>query len=56
VDGTRNLSDSSVRNGVNRFIYVSSCAVYGEVYGLRGFWILKLAITFIFAHYAAICR
>jgi len=30
VDGTRNLLDSSVRNGVNRFIYVSSCAVYGE--------------------------
>ena len=30
VDGTRNLSRSSVESNVERFIYVSSCAVYGE--------------------------
>ncbi len=28
--GTRNLLDASVMSKVHRFIYVSSCAVYGE--------------------------
>ena len=30
VDGTRNLLEASVRGDVERFVYVSSCAVYGE--------------------------
>ncbi len=30
VDGTRNLLEACLREGVERFIYVSSCAVYGE--------------------------
>lgn len=30
VNGTRNLLEASARNCVERFIYVSTCAVYGE--------------------------
>ena len=30
VDGTRNLLEAILRNGVERFVYVSTCAVYGE--------------------------
>ena len=30
VDGTRNLLEACLRGNVERFIYVSSCAVYGE--------------------------
>ncbi len=30
VEGTRNLLEACIREGVERFIYVSSCAVYGE--------------------------
>jgi UDP-glucose 4-epimerase len=30
VDGTRNLLEASVRGDVDRFVYVSTCAVYGE--------------------------
>lgn len=30
VNGTRNLFEACLREGVERFIYVSSCAVYGE--------------------------
>jgi len=30
VEGTRNILDACVKNGVERFVFVSSCAVYGE--------------------------
>jgi len=30
IDGTRNLLEACVLEGVERFIYISSCAVYGE--------------------------
>ena len=30
VEGTRNLLEGCVASGVERFVYVSSCAVYGE--------------------------
>jgi len=30
VDGTRNLLDACLRSSVERFIYLSTCAVYGE--------------------------
>ncbi|MEM2261384.1 MAG: NAD-dependent epimerase/dehydratase family protein [Ignisphaera sp.] len=30
VEGTRRILEESLRAGVERFIYVSSCAVYGE--------------------------
>ena len=30
VEGTRNLLEASLRNSVARFVYVSSCAIYGE--------------------------
>jgi len=30
VDGTRSLLDASLRSNVEKFIYVSTCAVYGE--------------------------
>jgi len=30
INGTRNLLEASIRNCVEKFIYVSTCAVYGE--------------------------
>jgi UDP-glucose 4-epimerase len=30
VQGTINLLEASIKNGVRRFVYVSTCAVYGE--------------------------
>jgi UDP-glucose 4-epimerase len=30
VDGTRNLLEACLNGGIERFVYVSSCAVYGE--------------------------
>jgi UDP-glucose 4-epimerase len=30
VQGTLNLLEASIKNGIKRFIYVSTCAVYGE--------------------------
>lgn len=30
INGTQNLLESSIRNGVERFLYISTCAVYGD--------------------------